>query len=137
MDKDYILLYDGLCGLCNSSVQLILRYDKKNTMRFAPLQNHFSRSIMERNPDLRTIDSLILIEEAGTPEEKIFIRSSAALTIAGYLGGYWKIFLIFSLLPLVLRDALYDLVTRHRYRFFGTYETCPLPSQETKSRFIG
>ncbi len=134
--RTYILLYDGVCGFCNSTVQLIIKHDRNRTMRFAALQSTFAASLMERHPFLKTIDSLILIEQKEDAAEVIHIRSSGALVVAGYLGGWWKIFLIARIIPAPVRDIVYDLFARYRYRFFGKYDSCLLPPPEVRSRFI-
>ncbi len=132
----YILLYDGLCGFCNSTVLLILNHDSNNSMRFAALQSDFAQSVLNRYPHLRRVDSLILIESIDTPDEKIHIRSSGALMVASYLGGFWNIFRIAWIIPRPVRDWIYDRFAQHRYRLFGTYDTCPIPPPEVRSRFI-
>ena len=137
LPKDYILLYDGLCGLCNGAVRFILKHDKKKTMRFASLQSDFARTILNRYPQLKEIDSLVLLESADTPEEILFVQSAGVLKIAEYLGGAWTIGLLFRIFPKNLSDAAYDFIARHRHSFFGRYDACPLHSPETRSRFLG
>lgn len=134
--KDPVLLYDGVCGFCNKSVQLILKLDRQRKIKFAPLQSTFGESVCARHEELKGIDSVVLVENAGQASEKIYVRSSAALRIAHYIGGFWRIFLIGYILPASIRDLLYDLIARNRYRFFGRYDTCMMPSPEVRSRFI-
>lgn len=134
---DYILLYDGLCGLCNGAVRFILKYDKKKTMRFASLQSDFARGILNRHPQLEKIDSLVLLESAGTPVETLFVQSTSVLKIAEYLGGVWTIGSLFRFFPKNFSDAAYDYIARHRHSLFGRYNVCPLPAPETRSRFLG
>lgn len=131
-----ILFYDGVCGLCNGAVQLILKFDHRRTMNFASLSGNTARNILARHGVLRSVDSLVLITSVGTAEEKVYIKSSAVLAIAAYLGGPWNFFRIGTIVPTILRDRLYDIIARHRYRLFGQYESCPLPSLETQSRFM-
>ena len=135
-DRSVVLLYDGVCGFCNGTVQLIIRHDRKRTLRFAALQSSFAASLMERHPFLKDIDSLILVEQAGTPDEIIHIRSSGALHVARYLGGWWSLFLAARIIPAPIRDSIYDLFAKYRYRFFGKYDSCLLPPPEVRSRFI-
>lgn len=135
-NKEYILLYDGVCGFCNSTVQLIIANDRKKTMRFSAIQSFFSTFVFERHPFLKEIDSLILLEGINTPEEKVYIRSTGALRVAQYLGGWWNFFRIFVIIPPSIRDRMYDLFARYRYRFFGKYDSCLLPPQDVRSRFI-
>ena len=132
-----VMLYDGVCGFCNGAVQTILRHDRRGTMRFAALQSDYGRAALARHPELAGVDSLIFL--AASPEtggERAFVRSEAGLRVASYLGGAWKIFLIGRLLPRGVRDYLYDLFARHRYRLFGRHDTCLLPPPEVRARFI-
>lgn len=135
-ERSYVLLYDGVCGFCNGTVQLIIRHDRTKTMQFAALQSSFAASLMERHPFLKEVDSLILVKNAGTASESLHIRSNGALAVAHYLGGWWRLFLAARIFPLPFRDAVYDLIARHRYRFFGRYDSCLLPPPEVRSRFI-
>jgi predicted DCC family thiol-disulfide oxidoreductase YuxK len=136
-DSEPVMLYDGVCGFCNKSVQLILDHDRRGTMRFAALQSDFAKSIIERHPELRDVDSVVLVERsAATGAERVFVRSTAALKLAAYLGGFWKFFLAFRVFPAPLRDYLYDKFARNRYRIFGRYDTCLLPPPEVRARFI-
>ncbi|MFZ4620721.1 MAG: thiol-disulfide oxidoreductase DCC family protein [Bacteroidota bacterium] len=135
-EKHFILLYDGVCGFCNSTVQLIIKHDRKKTMKFAALQSSFAASLMERYPYLKSIDSLILIEHSGSTTETIHIRSAGALCVARYLGGWWNLFLIARIIPAPVRDFFYDSFAKYRYRFFGKYDSCLLPPPEVRSRFI-
>lgn len=130
-----ILLYDGVCGFCNSTIRFIIDRDRRKTMRFAPLQGEYARTVMERHPRLRSIDSLILIEHV-SGQERISYRSDGALRVASYLGGGWRLFLLFRMIPRPVRDGAYDLFARFRYSLFGRYDTCPIPDAELRSRFI-
>lgn len=132
-----VLLYDGLCGFCNKSVQMILQRDRRGTLRFAALQSAYGEAVKARHAELKNIDSVVLVERLpDTDEERVFIRSDAALRIAAYLGGWWKGLLIFRLLPRAVRDLFYDTFARYRYRLFGKYDSCLVPSPEVRSRFI-
>jgi predicted DCC family thiol-disulfide oxidoreductase YuxK len=131
-----VLLYDGVCGFCNKSVQMILDRDRRGTLRFAPLQSDFGQAILARHPELVGVDSVVFVERDGRGRESVYVRSDASLRIASYLGGFWRIFLAARLVPAPLRDYLYNLVARNRYRFFGKYDTCMLPPPEVRSRFI-
>lgn len=134
--RDLVLLYDGLCGFCNGTVQFILARDHGGSMRFAPLQGDFARETFARHPDLRGIDSLVLVERGATPaDERVLVRSEAVLGIADYLGGAWRAARALRLVPRALRDWGYDLFARFRYRLFGRYDACPVPSPEVRARF--
>jgi predicted DCC family thiol-disulfide oxidoreductase YuxK len=130
-----VLLYDGVCGFCNKSVQLILDHDRRGELRFAALQSDYGQAVIERHPELRGVDSVVFVEQQ-RGGERISTRSDAALKVAAYLGGFWRIFLAARVLPRSLRDYCYDLFARHRYRFFGKYDSCMLPPPEVRSRFL-
>lgn len=130
-----VLLYDGVCGFCNKTVQMVLDHDRRGTMRFAALQSDYGRAVVGRHPELRDVDTVVLVEHPGEGE-RVHIRSDAALRVAAYLGGWWKAFLVGRIVPRLLRDAAYNLVARYRYRLFGKYDSCMLPPPEVRSRFL-
>jgi predicted DCC family thiol-disulfide oxidoreductase YuxK len=134
-EVETVLLYDGVCGFCNRSVQTIIRHDRRGKMRFAALQSEYGKSVVSRHPELQNVDSLVLVERVNE-EEKVSTHSTGALRVAAYLGGPWKLFLIAHVVPRPVRDVLYNLFARYRYRLFGKYESCPLPSPEIRSRFL-
>jgi predicted DCC family thiol-disulfide oxidoreductase YuxK len=137
MADGLVLLYDGLCGFCNGTVQLVLKHDRQGTMRFAALQGEFARHVIARHPELAGVDSLILVErDPSTGEEKVSARSAGALRMARYLGGPWTLARALAIVPPFLRDWAYDLFARFRYRLFGRYDRCPVPSPEQRARFI-
>src|SRR5262245_27282500 len=101
---DSVLLYDGICGFCSKIVQIILDSDKRGILRFAALQGDYGKSAVKRHPILKDVDSLAFIEtSAETGKERVFVRSTAVLRIAAYLGGVWKLLLIAYLIPRPLR----------------------------------
>jgi predicted DCC family thiol-disulfide oxidoreductase YuxK len=127
-----ILLFDGVCNLCNGSVQFIIRRDPKARFRFASLQSEAGqRYLDELRIDRQAVDSVILIEGDRWSKE-----GDAALRIARLLPGPWKALTVFRLLPRPLRDRLYRLVARNRYRWFGKRESCWLPTPELRGRFL-
>jgi len=132
-----VLLFDGLCGFCDRTVQLVLRFDRRGVMRFAPLEGEFASEVLDRHAGLRDVDSLILVDPPadGAPEH-VRVRSEAVLALASYLGGPWRVLAVFRLVPRPLRDWAYDVFARHRYRVFGRYPSCPLPPPETRARFL-
>ena len=132
-----VLLYDGVCGFCNQMVQMILRHDRHGTLRFAALQSAYGEAAKARHPELNNVDSVVLVERSSdTDEERVFIRVDAALRVVAYLGGWWKLLLVFRILPRPVRDLFYDLFARYRYRLFGKYDSCLVPSPDVRSRFI-
>jgi len=106
-------------------------------MYFAALQGEYGKSILTRHPELKGVDSLVFVEplDVGHPE-RVFVRSDAALRVAGYLGGIWKLALAAYLIPRPVRDFLYDEFAKRRYRWFGKYDTCLLPPREVRERFL-
>ena len=132
-----VLLYDGVCGFCNKSVQMILDHDERKEMRFAALQSDYGKQVISRHPELEKVDSVVFVEhKSGADDERVFIRSDAALRVASYLGGAWKLLLIFRIIPRPVRDFFYDLCAKYRYKFFGKYDSCMLPSPDVRSRFL-
>lgn len=131
-----VLLYDGSCGLCAASVQLILRNERLNTLRFAPLEGTYAATVKARHPELAGVNSMVWVEPAaGRAPESVLVRSTAALRVAGYLGGLWRMIGLGRLLPRPLRDAVYDVVATHRHRFGGA-DQCYLPPPEVRARFL-
>lgn len=134
-DAAPVLLYDGVCGFCNKTVQMILDNDRRGTLRFAALQSNYGRAVVERHPEIQGVDSVVFVEKS-FGGERVYVRSSAALKVAAYLGGLWKVFLCAYVVPRTLRDYLYDLFARNRYRFFGKHDQCMLPPAEARARFL-
>ena len=130
-----VLLYDGVCGFCNKTVQVILDRDRRGVMRFAALQSDYGRSVVGRHRELEGVDSVVYVEPAAGGEN-VYVKSEAALRVAAYLGGTWKLFLAAKVVPRRLRDYLYDLFARNRYRVFGKYDQCMLPPAEARARFL-
>jgi predicted DCC family thiol-disulfide oxidoreductase YuxK len=132
-----VLLYDGLCGFCDRTVQFILARDPGGIMRFAPLQGEFAGDVLRRHPALQGVDSLVWADASEQPKAAHpLVRTDAILAIADYLGWPWRAAGIFRIVPRFLRDWAYDLFARHRYQLFGRYDACPLPSLNTRARFI-
>lgn len=127
-----VLLFDGVCNLCNASVQWVLLRDHKGKFKFAALQSEFGRMALEKHGlDQQDFDTVVLVED-----ERIWLRSDVPLQIAKRLGGAWSLLYVFSLVPRFLRDAVYNWIARNRYRWFGRREVCMMPRPEWKHRFI-
>jgi predicted DCC family thiol-disulfide oxidoreductase YuxK len=136
-DRRCVVLYDGLCGMCDGVVQFLLRHDTRGAFRFAPQQGEAAQRILARhNLDPATMATICVIENYDSAQEKLYTKSEAAFRIAEGLRGIWKLALAGRLLPLFLRDAAYDLVARHRYRIFGRRTECRIPSPEDRERFL-
>jgi predicted DCC family thiol-disulfide oxidoreductase YuxK len=133
-----ILLYDGVCGFCNRLVQFILRHDSKAVFRFASLQSPLAVRILTRNGANPTdIDTFYLVLSYNEAGERLLPRSDAVIYVLGRLGGVWRgVAVIVGVLPRFLRDWVYNTIARNRYRIFGRYDTCPIPSEETRERFL-
>jgi len=128
-----IVLFDGVCNFCNDSVQRIMKNDKKERFRFASLQSDIGQELtQEHGIDTAQVDSIILIDTGNA----YYIKSTAALEIAKRMDGFYPILQIFLILPVSLRDRIYDIIARNRYKWFGKREECKIPSQEEKKRFI-
>jgi len=114
---------------------MILRHDRRGALRFAPLASDYGAALVARHSDLRSIDSMVWVEPATTDrEEQVVTRSDAALRVARYLGGPWRLLLVLRLLPRVVRDRAYDWVARHRHRLMGK-DQCFVPPPDVRARF--
>lgn len=134
-----IILYDGVCGLCDRFVQFVLRHDHEDRFRFAALQSNFARTILERqslNPDV--LDTVYLVFDYGQSTERLLSRNEAVSAVLNELGGVWRFWAkLLDLFPKQFRDWRYAVVARNRYRIFGKYETCPLPKEKDRHKFLG
>ncbi len=127
-----ILFFDGHCNLCNNSVDFVITRDKKRVFRFAPLQGETAKDVLgDVNIDLEHPDSFVL-----SKDNKVYFRSTAALMVARQLGFPWSLTSLFLVVPPFIRDAVYNLIARNRYKWFGRKETCRLPSPEERSLFL-
>ncbi len=127
-----IILFDGICNLCNQSVQFVIEHDKENLFQFASLQSDFGQDFLKKNQfELLNFNSIIYIEG-----EQFFTKSSAALKIAQQLNGKIAWLSIFLIVPKPLRDIVYSFIAKNRYRWFGKKESCWLPSPELKTKFL-
>jgi predicted DCC family thiol-disulfide oxidoreductase YuxK len=133
-----ILLYDGICGLCNRFVQFILRRDRQAIFHFASLQSPVAARVLARHGVNPTdLDTVYVVLNHELPDESLLSRSGAALFVLNQLGGLWRLAAaLLQLLPTFLRDPAYNLVARHRYRIFGRSEVCTLPCDVDHSRFL-
>lgn len=136
-NSNSIILYDGVCGLCNRLVQFILKRDKRDYFRFASLQSDWSSTLLQRhNLDPHDLDTVYVVVDYAKPAERLLARSDAILFLLKELGGIWKLAVVGKILPRTLRDAMYGLVARNRYRVFGKYESCMLPEQKHRAKFL-
>lgn len=133
-----VLLYDGVCGLCNRLVQFTLQRDHNDLFRFASLQGSTASRILERHgASADDLDTFYVALDFQQPGEGLMARSDAALFVLQELGGKWRVLsAIFRILPRPLRDIAYNLVARNRYRIFGKFETCPVPDPRHRHKFF-
>jgi predicted DCC family thiol-disulfide oxidoreductase YuxK len=128
-----IVLFDGVCNLCNDSVLKIIKNDKKDVFRFVSIQSDIGSKIIDYlKIDTTKTDSIILYE----PNIAYYIKSSAALKILKEFGGFWKLLQIFTLLPSSFNDFFYNIIAKNRYKWFGKKESCMIPTPELKAKFL-
>ena len=128
-----IILFDGVCNLCDKSVQFIIKNDTKDAFRFVALQSTLGQEILNYiKIDITKIDSIILYE----PGIAYYYKSVAALRISKTLGGLLSIFSIFSILPVSFTNLIYDFIAKNRYKWYGKKESCMVPTLELKSKFL-
>jgi len=131
-DDTAIIMFDGVCNLCNSSVNFIIDRDKARHFRYAPLQSETGQEFLKKNGlNAEDFDSLILIEG-----DIFFRKSTAALRIAKKLDGLWPLFYVFIIIPPFLRNVVYDIIAKNRYKLFGKKDQCRIPTPELKSLFL-
>jgi len=133
IQNNKIILFDGVCNLCNSSVQYVIKRDKSNAYRFAALQSGIGRKLVEeRGIDTSQIDSIILIE----PGVAYYTKSTAALKIAQSFGGVWQLTSVLEWIPEKIRNLVYDYIAKNRYKWYGKKDACMIPTPELRSRFL-
>lgn len=132
-----IVLYDGVCGLCNHLVQFILRRDVHDRFRFASLQSEVAETLLKRHgADSHDLDTFYVVIDHDQPGERVLMRSDAILHVVRTLGGIWTLAGAGRILPRVLRDGTYRVVARNRYRVFGKHESCMLPEPQHRAKFL-
>ena len=137
MSAGPVVLYDGVCGLCDRFVRFVLERDRAGTFRFAPLQGAFAKKLLAAHGiDHADLDTVYLALDPGTPRERLLERSQAVLTVLARLGPGWRLLSALRAVPAPLRDPFYDLVASVRYRLFGKYDACVRPTPEWRARFI-
>jgi len=128
-----IVLFDGFCNLCDSSVQFIIRHDKNDVFRFLPLQSELGQQVIRYiGIDTAKTDSIILYE----PGIAYHYKADAAISIAKTIGGVYALMGVFSLVPKAIANAVYDYVARNRYKWYGKKESCMMPTPEIKAKFL-
>lgn len=125
-----IILFDGVCNFCHSSVNFVIKHDPQSYFKFAPIQSEIGQNLIQKF-GLNEVDSIILIQD-----EKAFTHSTAALKFIKHLDGFWSWFYIFILVPRPVRDFFYRLFAKNRYRIFGKKDVCMIPTPEIRQRFL-
>lgn len=132
-----IVLYDGICGLCNRLIQFLLKRDVRDRFRFASLQSDFADSLLRRHGiDAMDLDTVYVVVDHGRESERLLARSDAVLHVLGELGGVWSVSRLGKMVPRLIRNRIYDLVAGNRYRIFGKYDTCMLPDKQHQHKFL-
>lgn len=128
-----IVLFDGVCNLCTGVVKFSVKQDKKGKLRYASLQSEVAKTIMRKhNLDENQLKTFVFVDN-----DKIYTRSTAGLKLLSSFGGLWTLVYAFIIVPRPIRDAVYDFISRNRYRWFGKEESCMIPSPEIRARFLG
>ncbi|HNM32441.1 MAG TPA: DCC1-like thiol-disulfide oxidoreductase family protein [Chitinophagales bacterium] len=128
---DKIVLFDGVCNLCDYSVQFILKHDKSQSLRFASLQSEIGKEILSNYNYPQQLDGVVFIENS-----KLYSKSAAAFRISRYFGGYWSGLQLLTIVPSFITDFFYNVIAKYRYKWWGKKETCLVPSKETIHRFL-
>lgn len=126
----HVVLFDGVCNLCNASINFVIDRDAEAVFRFAPLQSDVGRALVS-GCEVKGEDSIVLVEDG-----RCYVRSDAALRIARRLDGAWRLLGVLRVVPRPLRDAAYRIIARNRYRWFGRQESCRLPTPDLRARFL-
>ena len=127
-----IILFDGVCNLCNSAVNFVIKRDKKSIFKFATLQSDEGRKLLSNQPfPITDLSSFVLLLN-----DKVYTRSTAALEVCRYLTGLWPGLYGFIIVPGFIRDFIYDVISKNRYKWFGKKEECIVPTPELKRKFL-
>ena len=127
-----IILFDGVCNLCNGAVNFVIKRDPGNVFKFTPLQEKQGVLLLKKHAiDAQKLDSIVLVEN-----KKVYTKSSAALRIARKLSGLWPLFFVLLIIPSFIRDGVYDFIAKNRYKWFGKKERCIIPTPGLREKFL-
>ena len=127
-----IILFDGVCNLCNGAVNFVIKRDTGNVFKFTPLQEKQGVLLLKTHAvDTQKLDSIVLIEN-----EKVYVKSSAALRIARKMSNLWPLFFVLLIIPSFIRDGVYDFIAKNRYKWFGKKEQCMIPTPGSREKFL-
>lgn len=133
LQNKQLILFDGVCNFCNSSVLKVIKHDKKNQFIFASLQSEVGKKVIHHfSIDTEKVDSIILVES----DQKYFVKSTAALKIGKHFSGLWKLLQICWIIPTPLRNVVYNYIAKNRYKWFGKKDNCMIPTPEIRAKFI-
>jgi len=136
-ESEAIVLYDGVCGLCNRAVQFLLKKDRHDRLQFASLQSEFAAGLLKRHGlDPKGLDTVYAVLNYGKPNETLLAKGDAFLFFAKAIGGIWNVARVGRILPRPVRNWLYDFIARHRYQVFGKSESCMLPDPKQRHKFL-
>ena len=133
MDNRYIVIFDGVCVFCNGVVNFIINRDPGSTFTFSPMQSEVAQSLITKHHASKEILNTLMLIKNG----RCYLRTDAILEIAKDLSGFWYLFNIFKIIPRPIRDFLYTLFAKNRYNLFGKRNSCMVPSENVRKRFIG
>jgi len=132
MIQQPVIFFDGVCNLCNASVQFVIAHDKKDQFKFTALQGDYAKEMLPKfNVDLEKLNTILLLEDG-----KLYTKSSAALRVARKLNGLIPLLYAFLIVPKSIRDWVYDIIAKNRYQWWGRQESCWVPTPNLKSKFI-
>ncbi len=127
-----VVLFDGVCNMCDGFVNFVIDKDKTQSIHFASLQSDFGQNVLQKNRlDIKNFTTLIYLRE-----QKLLVKSTAGLYILKDLGGFFSILFVFILFPEFFRNFFYDFIAKNRYKFFGKREACRMPTPELRARFL-
>ncbi len=126
-----VILFDGVCNYCNSMVNFVIKQDKQKLIKFSALQSNSGQDLLNKLDVPRDIDSFVFIENG-----KAYLQSTAALKVLQHLSWYWQWTQALWIIPKFIRDGVYNFIAKRRYKWFGKKESCMVPSQEVRSRFL-
>ena len=132
MPNQRIILFDGVCNLCNSAVKFVLKRDRNSVFKFASLQSDIAKKLLKDFEVSGMGEGTFVLIDNG----EVFTRSTAALKVSKHLSGLWPLMTIFMIVPRFMRDWVYNLISKNRYRWFGKRDTCMIPSSEMKIKFL-
>ncbi|MEJ7609824.1 MAG: thiol-disulfide oxidoreductase DCC family protein [Ferruginibacter sp.] len=131
-DRDHIILFDGVCNLCNSAVKFVIKHDRKQKFRFASLQSDTGQRLLkEHNLPANDLNSFVYVKD-----DKVYTSSTAALKVSKLLTGPVKLLYGFIIVPPFIRNAVYRFIANNRYRWFGKKDSCMIPTPELRARFL-